>query len=318
MKTDKISIIGAGAVGSATAFSMMLNKIASEIVLVDVNHERALGEAMDIFHGTSLVAPVGISAGTMADTKDSDIVVITAGAAQKPGETRLDLVNKNIGIYESLIPEIVKYNPNAILLVVSNPVDILTYVAYKISGFPKNRVIGSGTVLDTARFRSALAREFRIDARNVHANIIGEHGDSEIAVWSRANIGGLTLDEYCTKEGKCDIGFEERITEEVKNAAYEIINRKGFTNYAVAVAVTRICTAILRNEKSILTTSSYLEGEYGVSDVYLSVPTIVGRNGTIETIALPLSDDELKDFVKSADLMKQIITESKLEKEKTI
>lgn len=315
MKTDKISIIGAGAVGSATAFSMMLNKIASEIVLVDVNHERALGEAMDIFHGTSLVAPVAIKAGDMTDTKDSDVVVITAGAAQKPGETRLDLVNKNIKIYESLIPEIVKHNPKAILLIVSNPVDILTYVAQKISGFPKSRVIGSGTVLDTARFRSALAREFKIDARNVHANIIGEHGDSEIAVWSRANIGGLTLEEYCTKEGKCDIGFEEKIAEEVKNAAYEIINRKGYTNYAVAVAVTRICTAILRNERSILTTSTYLQGEYGVKDVYLSIPTIIGRNGALETVALPLSKNEINDFVKSAEIMKKIIKESNLKTE---
>ncbi|NLK12408.1 MAG: L-lactate dehydrogenase [Candidatus Phytoplasma sp.] len=315
MKTDKISIIGAGAVGSATAFSMMLNKIASEIVLVDVNHERALGEAMDIFHGTSLVAPVAIKAGDMTDTKDSDVVVITAGAAQKPGETRLDLVNKNIKIYESLIPEIVKHNPKAILLIVSNPVDILTYVAQKISGFPKSRVIGSGTVLDTARFRSALAREFKIDARNVHANIIGEHGDSEIAVWSRANIGGLTLEEYCAKEGKCDIGFEEKIAEEVKNAAYEIINRKGYTNYAVAVAVTRICTAILRNERSILTTSTYLQGEYGVKDVYLSIPTIIGRNGALETVALPLSKNEINDFVKSAEIMKKIIKESNLKTE---
>ncbi len=315
MKTDKISIIGAGAVGSATAFSMMLNKIASEIVLVDVNHERALGEAMDIFHGTSLVAPVAIKAGDMTDTKDSDIVVITAGAAQKPGETRLDLVNKNIKIYESLIPEIVKHNPKAILLIVSNPVDILTYVAQKISGFPKSRVIGSGTVLDTARFRSALAREFKIDARNVHANIIGEHGDSEIAVWSRANIGGLTLEEYCTKEGKCDIGFEEKIAEEVKNAAYEIINKKGYTNYAVAVAVTRICTAILRNERSILTTSTYLQGEYGVKDIYLSIPTIIGRNGALETVALPLSKNEVNDFVKSAEIMKKIIKESNLKTE---
>ncbi|CCV64486.1 L-lactate dehydrogenase [Alteracholeplasma palmae J233] len=310
---SKISIIGAGAVGAATAFSIMLNKVASDIVLVDINKDRAEGEVMDIFHGTSLVAPVEIKAGEVSDTKDSDIVIITAGLAQKPGETRLDLVNKNIAIYNTLIPEIAKYNPNAILLVVSNPVDILTYITYKLSGFPKNRVIGSGTVLDTARFRSALAREFFIDSRNVHANIIGEHGDSEIAVWSRANVGGLTLDEYCAKEGNCEIDFEQRITDEVKHAAYEIIKRKGFTNYAVAVAVTRICTAILRDEKSILTTSSYLEGHYGTDDIYLSVPSIIGENGIEEIIEIPLAEEELTAFKNSAKIIKDIINKSNLQ-----
>ncbi|WP_162164053.1 L-lactate dehydrogenase [Acholeplasma hippikon] len=313
MKANKISVIGAGNVGAATAFSLMMNKVASEIVIYDIDHKKAEGEALDIYQGTSLVAPVLVNAGTIEDTKDSDIVIITAGAAQKPGETRLDLVNKNITIYQKLIPEIVAQNPNSILLVVSNPVDILTYITWKISGFPKERVIGSGTVLDTSRFKSSIAREFNIDARNVHGYIIGEHGDSEIAVYSRTNIGGITFDEYYKKQRIKEKGFKERIAKEVKNAAYEIISRKGYTNYAVAVAVTRICTAILRDEKSILTTSSYLDGQYHVSDVYLSTPTIIGRKGVLEILEFDLAAEEQLAFEESANIIKNMIKESNLE-----
>src|SRR5690606_17490439 len=279
-------------VGSATAFALLLNKVSSDIVLYDIDHKKAEGEALDIFQGTSLVAPVDVYSGEIKDTEGSDIVVITAGAAQKPGETRLDLVNKNIAIYEKLIPEIVKYNPNAILLVVSNPVDILTYVTWKISGFPRERVIGSGTVLDTARFKSAIGRTFDIDARNVHGYIIGEHGDSEIAVYSKTTIGGITFDEYFKDQKIKEKGFKQRIASEVKNAAYEIIQRKGYTNYAVAVAVARICTAILRDERSILTTSSYLTGEYHVEDVYISTPTVIGRQGVIKILEFDLDAEE--------------------------
>lgn len=312
MKRNKISVIGAGNVGSAVAFHLMISKIASDIVLYDIDNKKALGEALDIYQGTSLLAPVNVYAGTLEDTKNSDIVVITAGANQKVGETRLDLVNKNIQIYQTLIKDIVKYNPNAILLVVSNPVDILTYITYKISGFPKSRVIGSGTVLDTSRFKAALARRFNLDSRNIHGYVIGEHGDSEIAVYSNLHIGGITIDEFLKLKHIEDINFKEDIASEVKNAAYEIISRKGYTNYAVAVAVTKICTAILRDERSIMTVSSFLDGQYGVSDVYLSTPTIVGREGIIEILELTLSHQEQMRFRKSADVIKNIIKESNL------
>jgi L-lactate dehydrogenase len=312
MKRNKISVIGAGNVGSAVAFHLMISKIASDIVLYDIDNKKALGEALDIYQGTSLLAPVNVYAGTLEDTKNSDIVVITAGANQKVGETRLDLVNKNIQIYQTLIKDIVKYNPNAILLVVSNPVDILTYITYKISEFPKSRVIGSGTVLDTSRFKAALARRFNLDSRNIHGYVIGEHGDSEIAVYSNLHIGGIKIDEFLKLKHIEDINFKEDIASEVKNAAYEIISRKGYTNYAVAVAVTKICTAILRDERSIMTVSSFLDGQYGVSDVYLSTPTIVGREGIIEILELTLSHQEQMRFRKSADVIKNIIKESNL------
>ncbi|WP_162150559.1 L-lactate dehydrogenase [Acholeplasma equifetale] len=312
MKRNKISVIGAGNVGSAVAFHLMISKIASDIVLYDIDNKKALGEALDIYQGTSLLAPVNVYAGTLEDTKNSDIVVITAGANQKVGETRLDLVNKNIQIYQTLIKDIVKYNPNAILLVVSNPVDILTYITYKISGFPKSRVIGSGTVLDTSRFKAALARRFNLDSRNIHGYVIGEHGDSEIAVFSNLHIGGITIDEFLKLKHIEDINFKEDIASEIKNAAYEIISRKGYTNYAVAVAVTKICTAILRDERSIMTVSSFLDGQYGVSDVYLSTPTIVGREGILEILELTLSHQEQMRFRKSADVIKNIIKESNL------
>lgn len=313
MKTTKISIIGAGSVGSATAFALMNHNIATDIVIVDINHEKAVGEAMDINQGRVFVEPVNVIAGDYETTKDSDIVIITAGLAQRPGETRIDLVNRNIEIYKQMVPEIVKYNPDAILLVVSNPVDILSQVTYKLSGFPKERVFGSGTVLDTARFQSALSSLFKVDARDIHANIIGEHGDSEIATWSLTTIGGLTVEQYCrdmdielTEDMKVDI------TNGVKNSAYEIIERKGFTNYAVALAITRIVKAILRDEKSILTVSSLQTGDYGLEDVFISVPTIVGRKGAIDVVEVPYSSDERDNLKKSADILKEILDGSNL------
>lgn len=313
MKTTKISIIGAGAVGSATAFALMNHNVATEIVLVDINHEKAVGEAMDISHGRVFVDPVNVIAGDYEKTKGSDIVVITAGLAQKPGETRIELVNRNIAIYKSMIPEIVKYNPDAILLVVSNPVDILSYITYKLSGFPENRVFGSGTVLDTARFQSALSSIFNVDIRDIHANIIGEHGDSEIATWSLATIGGLTIEQYCRD---MDIEFTDEmrvdIENSVKNAAYEIIERKGYTNYAVALAITRIVKAILRDERSILTVSSLQSGDYGLDDVYISVPTIVGRDGVQDVVEVPYSSKETNALKESAELLKAILADSNL------
>ena len=313
MKTNKISIIGAGFVGSTTAFALMNDDIASEIVIVDINKEKAEGEAMDLYQGNVFVSPVNIIAGDYPDTKDSDIVIITAGLAQKPGETRLDLVNRNIEIYKQLIPSIVEYNPDAILLVVSNPVDILTQVTYELSGFPANRVIGSGTVLDTARFQSALSKKFGVDARNIHASIIGEHGDSEIATWSLTTIAGLTIEQYCRNMGiEFNQEMADEITHGVKTAAYEIINRKGYTNYAVALAITRIVKSILRNENSILTVSSLLDGAYGIKGVYTSVPTVVGRTGTKNNVEVPYSSNEVDALRESAELLRNIIKTSNL------
>lgn len=313
MKTNKISIIGAGFVGSTTAFALMNDNIASEIVIVDINKEKAEGEAMDLYQGNVFVSPVKIIAGDYPDTKDSDIVIITAGLAQKPGETRLDLVNRNIEIYKQLIPSIVEYNPDAILLVVSNPVDILTQVTYELSGFPAHRVIGSGTVLDTARFQSALSKKFGVDARNIQANIIGEHGDSEIATWSLTTIAGLTIEQYCENMGiEFDQSMADEITQDVKTAAYEIINRKGYTNYAVALAITRIVKAILRDENSILTVSSLLDGAYGITGVYTSMPTVVGRVGTKNNVEVPYSSSEVDALRDSAELLRNIIENSNL------
>lgn len=313
MKTTKISIIGAGFVGSATAFALVNHALATDIVIVDINQRKAEGEAMDIVQGQVFVSPVNVVSGTYADTAGSDIVIITAGLAQKPGETRIDLVNRNIEIYKQMIPEIVSYNPDSILLVVSNPVDILSYVTYKLSGFPASRVFGSGTVLDTARFQSILAQEFQVDARNIHANIIGEHGDSEIATWSLATIADLTIEQYCN-----DLGVDfpdakrDAISESVRNAAYEIIDRKGYTNYAVALAITRIVKAILRDEKSILTVSSLQDGAYDLDDVYISVPAIVGRTGVKRVVEVPYSTSEREALKDSADILKKVLKGSNL------
>lgn len=304
-KNTKISVIGAGFVGSSTVFALMNGGLASEIVIVDVNKDKAEGEAMDLSHGAAFVKPVDVRAGEYADTKDSDIVIITAGAAQKPGETRLDLINKNYNIFKSIVPEVVKYNPNTILLVVSNPVDILTYITYKLSGFPKERVIGSGTVLDTSRFRYMLSEHFDIDVRNIHTYIMGEHGDSEIATWSLTNIAGMDVNEYCKVScKKCDGSLKYKVYEDVKNAAYEIIKRKGATYYAVALAVKRIVEAILRDENSILTVSTLLQGQYGINDIYMGVPSVVGIDGVKQIIEVPLSEEEEKKLKDSSKTLK--------------
>lgn len=308
MSRTKISIIGAGAVGSTTAYALTLAGLASELVIVDINKDKAEGEAMDIADGGAFVKPVEVRSGDYEDTKDSNIVVITAGAAQQPGETRLDLVGKNYRIFSSIIPQVTKYSPNAILLVVSNPADVLAYITYKLSGFPKERVIGSGTVLDTSRLRTELADHFGIDARNVHTYIMGEHGDSEVATWSITNIAGMSLQEYCDAHCQtCEDTLKEEIHHRVVRAAYEIINRKGATFYAIGVAVKRIVEAILRDENSILTVSAMLEGEYGVEDIYLGVPCIVGSTGVKQILNIPLAQDELELFQSSAKTLKTVL-----------
>ena len=311
---NKISIIGAGFVGSTTAFALMNSGLASEIVIVDINKEKAEGEAMDLSHGVSFVRPIDITPGEYADTKDSDIVIITAGIGQKPGETRLDCISKNLKIFKSIVPEVVKFSPNSILLVVSNPVDILTYITYKLSGFPSSRVIGSGTVLDTSRFKYLLSQHFEVDARNIHTYIMGEHGDSEIATWSLTSIAGMKVEEYCDIcLKKCGGEIKVDIFKEVKEAAYKVIEKKGATYYAIALAIKRIVEAILRNENSILTVSSLLNGEFGIKDVYMGVPTILGREGVKKILQVRLNEEENTQLMESSKVLKAVIKDSKID-----
>jgi L-lactate dehydrogenase len=315
MKTrgNKISIIGAGFVGSTTAFALMTSGLASEIVIVDINKEKAEGEAMDLSHGAPFVRPIDITSGEYSDTKDSDIVIITAGIGPKPGDSRLTCISKNLKIFQSIVPEVVKFSPDSILVVVSNPVDILTYITYKLSGFPSNRVIGSGTVLDTSRFKYMLGQHFEVDPRNIHTYIMGEHGDSEIATWSITSIAGMNVDEYCsTCAKKCGGELKLNIYKDVKQAAYNVIAKKGATYYAVALAIKRIVEAILSNENSILTVSSLLKGEYGIKDVYMGVPTIIGRQGVKKILQVKLNEDESNQLMESSEVLKSVISDSKI------
>jgi L-lactate dehydrogenase len=308
LNPNKIAVIGAGGVGATTAYALMVQGVGSEIVLIDVNKDKAEGEAMDLRHGASFVNPVDIYAGDYEDLADAKLIIITAGAAQKPGETRLDLIKKNTGIFKNIVSSITEYNQDGILLVVTNPVDILTHLTYKLSGFPANRVIGSGTVLDSSRFRSLLSKNCGVAASNVHGYIIGEHGDSEVPVWSLTNIAGTKIENYCPICNKdCtdrDHGLEE-ISSQVKNAAYEIIEKKGATFYAVALAVSRIARAILRDENAVLTVSSLMEGYYGVEDISLSLPTLINSNGIERVLELPLAEKEEKAFKESAKHLKE-------------
>jgi L-lactate dehydrogenase len=307
---SKISIIGSGFVGATTAYTLALSGIAKTIVLIDINKDKAEGDALDISHGVPFISPVELYAGDYSDVSGSDIIIITAGAAQKPGETRLDLVKRNTMIFKDIVAKLIKVNDTAIYLIVTNPVDILTYVTYKISGLPYGRVLGSGTVLDSARFRYLLSKHCNIDPRNIHGYIIGEHGDSELAAWSITNIAGIPIDNYCNLCGKaCEKDFREEIFNNVVRAAYTIIEKKGATYYAVALAVRRIVEAIFRDENSILTVSSPLTGQYGVTNVALSLPTVVGRNGIVNILELPLSQEEIAAFRRSAEIIKSVIQE---------
>ncbi len=303
----KIALIGIGFVGSSFAYSLMIHGTVSEIVLIDIDRKRAEGEAMDLNHGLSFVQPARIWAGDYADCEGADIVVITAGLAQKPGESRLKLVDRNIEIFRQIIPKIKEYNKKCILLVATNPVDIMTYASLKLSGFPSSRVIGSGTILDTSRLRYLVAEYLRVDPRNVHAYIIGEHGDSEVPVWSLANVAGTRLKDYCPI---CGQEYDElhlnTMFEQAKNAAYKIIELKGRTYYAIGLGLTRIVESIIRDENAVLTISSFLQDYYGVSDICLSVPTIVNRNGVREVLKLPLEEEEIKQFQNSASTLRNI------------
>ena len=304
----KVAVVGVGSVGASFAYSLMIHGLVSEISLIDVNAEKAMGEALDLEHGLPFVQPARINAGDYGECADADIVVIAAGAAQKPGESRLNLVERNVAVFKQVIPKIKEHNDHCILLIATNPVDIMTYVSLKLSGFPPNRVIGSGTMLDTSRLRSLIGEKFRIDSRNVHAYIIGEHGDSEVPVWSAASIAGVNLKDYCPICGmKYEKPYLDDIFEQVKNAAYKIIDLKGATYYAIGLGLTRIVESIIRDENAILTVSSLLQDYYGVSGVCLSVPSIVNKDGIMQTIKLPLEDAEIEMFQKSAAIMKNLI-----------
>ena len=303
----KVAVIGCGFVGSSSAFALMQSGLFSEMVLIDADTKRAEGEAMDISHGISFARPMQIYAGNYDDITDAAIIVITAGANQKPDETRLDLIKKNAAIMKSIVGEIKKRDFGGILLIVSNPVDILTLIALKESGYPSNRVIGSGTVLDTGRFKYLLGEHLDVDSRSVHAFIIGEHGDSELAAWSNARIGGLKVNDFCELRGHFNHEQSmKKIFENVRNSAYEIIERKHATYYGIAMAVKRICEAIIRNEKSILPVSSLMTGEYGLNDVVLSIPAVVDETGVQKVIPIELNDEELTKLKDSANILKDI------------
>lgn len=309
----KVVIVGCGFVGSACAFSIMQSGLFSEMVLIDANRDKAEGEALDISHGVPFAKPMKIYAGDYDDIKDASLIIVTAGASQKEGETRLDLVKKNISIFKSIIPEIKKRDYKGILLIVANPVDILTTVAQKLSGLPENRVIGSGTVLDTARLKYELGNHLSVDPRSIHAFIVGEHGDSEIVAWSSANVSGVPINNFCEMRGYHNhTDNMKRIAEEVKNSAYKIISKKHATYYGVAMAVKRICEVIVRDEKSILPISSAMHGEYGITGISLSMPSVVGKDGFENHIPIQLSDEEISDLQKSAKTLKEVLDKNEI------
>ena len=304
----KLVIIGCGFVGSACAFNLMLSGLFNEIVMIDKDIEKAQGEALDISHGLAYTKPMKIHAGNYDDVENASIIIITAGANQKKDETRLDLASKNIKIYKNILDEINKRNFNGILLVVSNPVDILTTIATKYSKLPENKIIGSGTLLDTARLKYEIGRLLNIDLKSVHAFIIGEHGDSEIAVFSSANVAGIKLSDFCKQIGLTNHHQTTKIIEEkVKNSAYEIISKKDATYFGIAVAVKRICEAIVRDEKSILPLSTMLHGEYGISGIAISVPVIVGKNGVEGCVPITINEEEQQKLNFSAQIIKKTL-----------
>ncbi|GHH96994.1 L-lactate dehydrogenase [Neobacillus kokaensis] len=305
-RVNRVAVIGTGFVGSSYAFALLNQGITEELVLIDLNKEKAEGDAMDLNHGLPFApSRTKIWYGNYSDCQKADIVVITAGANQKPGETRLDLVEKNTRIFKGIVEEIMSSGFDGIFVVATNPVDILTYMVWKFSGLPKERVIGSGTILDTARFRFLLGEYFDVDTRNVHAYIIGEHGDTELPVWSHADIAGTSISEW-TKNKE---GFNQKDLDEifinVRDAAYQIIERKGATFYGIAMGLVRLTKAILQNENSVLTVSAYLEGEYGQNDLYIGVPAVVNRNGIREIVELDLGKDEVEKFEHSVQVLKK-------------
>ena len=304
----KAAVIGCGFVGASIAFRFLQQGLFSELVLLDANQAKAEGEAIDLSDGLPYAAPMTITAGTYDDITDCALVVITAGANQKPGETRLDLIGKNAAILRSILAEITARDFGGILLIVSNPVDVLTYTAWKLSGYPRERVIGSGTVLDTGRLKQLMGEELGVDSRNVHAFIVGEHGDSELAVWSEASVSGLDLQDFCRIRGLERVTeTKDRLYRQVRDSAYEIISRKGATYYGIAMAVGRIAESLVKDEHAVLPVSVVLEGEYGLEGLALSIPSIVGREGLEEVLEIPLSGEEAQALRQSAKQMEEAI-----------
>ncbi|PLR89491.1 L-lactate dehydrogenase [Bacillus sp. T33-2] len=307
-RVNRVVLVGTGAVGSSYAFAMLNQGVAEELVLVDLNKEKSEGDAMDLNHGMPFApSPTKIWFGDYSDCGQADLVVLCAGANQKPGETRLDLVEKNTKIFKNIVAEVMGSGFDGIFLVATNPVDILTYAVWQFSGLPKERVIGSGTILDTARFRFLLGDYFNVDTRNVHAYIVGEHGDTELPVWSHADIGGKPITKIIEEN---DTYMQEDLDSlflNVRDAAYHIIQRKGATFYGIAMGLVRLTKAILHNENSILTVSAYLDGEYGQQDIYIGVPAIVNRNGIRDVVELELTEGELQKFGHSADVLRKVM-----------
>ncbi len=304
----KAAVIGCGFVGSSIAFSLIQRGLFSELVLIDAKQDKAVGEAMDLSHGLPYIAAMDVHAGGYDDLSDCALVVVTAGANQKPGQTRLELIGQNVSILNSIIPQITARPFEGTLLIVSNPVDVLTYAAFRISGYPAHRVMGSGTVLDSARLKYLLGEHLNVDSRSIHAVIVGEHGDSELAVWSGANVSGVPLDSFCEMRGRTNHReAEERLYAEVRDSAYEIIRRKGATYYGIAMAVARIAECVMKDERAILPVSVVLGGQYGLRDLALSIPSIVGRRGVEQILEIPLADGEREALNSSAAQLREVI-----------
>jgi L-lactate dehydrogenase len=307
-RVNRVALIGTGFVGSSYAFALLNQGITEELVLIDLNKEKAEGDAMDLNHGLPFApSRTKIWYGDYTDCGEADLVVITAGANQKPGETRLDLVEKNTRIFKGIVEEIMASGFDGIFLVATNPVDILTYAVWKYSGLPKERVIGSGTILDTARFRFLLGDYFDVDPRNVHAYIIGEHGDTELPVWSHADIAGTSISEWTKNKPEYNQTELDNLFLNVRDAAYHIIQRKGATYYGIAMGLVRLTKAIFSNENSVLTVSAYLDGEYGQNDIFIGVPAVVNRNGIREIVELDLCKEEMDKFVHSVNVLKKTL-----------
>lgn len=310
-KGKKIVILGAGNVGATIAYTLTLDGMGSEIVLIDINNDKAKGEAMDIIQGTAFCPPVNIYAGSYEHAANADVVIVTVGMARKPGQTRIDLAQANVNIIKDVMPKVVEYAPNAVYIVVSNPVDILTYTIIKNTSLSEKQVFGSGTMLDSARLRSRLAEHVGLNPKNVHAYVLGEHGDTSVIPWSLATIGGLDMSEYCKhicdRHNQCGKVELSEIEDDVRTAGAKVIGYKGATYYAIALSVRRICECILRDTDSILTVSGMLHGEYGVDDVCLSIPFVVGARGIRRVVAPPLTPEETSQLLHSANSLKEVI-----------
>jgi L-lactate dehydrogenase len=310
-RARKVAIVGAGAVGSTFAYALAQSGLADEIAIIDLNRELMQGQVLDLAHGLPFFPSVEIHTGAASDYADAHVIVISAGTGQRPGESRLDLLQRNASIVESIVDDIAGQDSQAVIVVVSNPVDVLTHVAFRQSGWDRGRVIGSGTVLDSARFRYLLSQRCDVDVHNVHAYVLGEHGDSEVAAWSLTNIAGMPIDEYCPTCGKCTDwrGERDEIVKTVRDSAYHIIDYKGATFFAIGLALVRIVGAILRNQRSVLTVSTVLDGEYGLEDVCLSVPCVVSQRGVERVVEASLSPGELDALSRSASILREAMAE---------